>query len=171
MPYQDPIQLFMDQHQEGLKQLEAMGRAARGLMTEGYTPKAGEAILRARDFIATEVKHHNQMEEEALFPFLEASIGPAGPVAVMKAEHRQLWEGLDRLEIRLAKLRNHPENKEAVAGVAETAESVVSLLTQHIHKEDTVLYPLARRILKPEDMEEVFRRMDGMRTPQASLLT
>ncbi len=165
MTIPDPIKLFMEQHQEGLAQLEIMGRAARVLKEKGFSPEVALAIIRAKDFIATEVKLHNQMEEEALFPLLEQVVGPGGPVAVMLMEHRQLWEGLDALTLQLADLRDSPEKQNLILAVADSADFVINLLTNHIAKEDRVLYPMAQQVLRREAMQEVARRMESMLAP------
>lgn len=96
------------------------------------------------------MRRHLAMEEEVLFPAFSARSGPAGdgPIAVMKAEHRQM-EGL---------LEQIHETMEA--GHAEEAmdlgDTLLMLVQQHNGKEESMLYPMAEDMLAGdwEDLKE-----------------
>lgn len=92
----------------------------------------GAAALRS--FIS-ELETHFGTEEEVLFPAFEAATGmTVGPTQVMRYEHAQMRELLERMRAAL-------ENRDgrAFAGAAET---LLIVMQQHNMKEEGILYPL-----------------------------
>ena len=96
---------------------------------------------------------HHQKEEDELFPILEER-GVAcegGPIGVMLAEHdegRQLvgemQEALDAVE-----------TKGDAGPLVGFTRSFISLLREHIEKENEVLFPMADGALQPQDQEDL----------------
>jgi len=114
------------------------------------------------DFFKTFVdKCHHGKEEELLFPALEG-VGVSregGPIGVMLEEHRQ---GRDLVAKMNAALAQHSEgNREAVSDLLQHARAYIVLLTQHIDKENNVLFPMADRHLSREKQAELW---DGFET-------
>lgn len=79
---------------------------------------------------------HARIEEDLLFPNLEPRLGPMGPLAVMRKEHRELDELLLS-----AKTANDLTGLKAVVG------QLLDLAVDHFRKEETVLFHMAGRIL------------------------
>ncbi len=95
---------------------------------------------------------HFRKEEEILFPEFEARTGiTMGPTQVMRFEHQQVREMLERLE---EALRNR--NKEEFLSVGE---SLMVLIQQHNMKEEQILYPMSDQHL---DREEVVERLSQL---------
>ncbi len=163
--FEDPIIRFMDEHQQGLRELKKLLNAAKELKLKGYDPELYEKLHDATRFINEEVRAHNQNEENALFPALEEKIGTSGPTAVMRSEHQQLWEALDRLESDLNLLLTDGVNNPRIARIAELSTFIHDLLSQHISKEDNILYPMARRVLSGRELQEISRKMAGVPEP------
>ncbi len=111
---------------------------------------AKDAVAFFRDFAD---RCHHGKEEAHLFPALEAKGFPrqGGPTGVMLHEHEQ----------GRAHVRGMAENIDpAAAGDAaalrqfiEHAEGYISLLREHIYKEDHVLFQLADRTLSEADQQ------------------
>jgi len=154
----DPIEQLMHEHQEGLAALDRLEEAAKQVAVDGLSPATREAMDEAISFINGEIRGHNEKEEEVLFPALGPYLpSPGGPVDVMLDEHRQLWTLNDRL---VAALGNpSPDRTE----LAQTAMGIVTLLREHINKEDNVLYPMARQFLGEQGLAEVSRKMESLR--------
>jgi regulator of cell morphogenesis and NO signaling len=103
------------------------------------------------EFLAGEISQHFTVEEEALFPLLGRHLGTeVGPIAVMLSEHAQFR----RLQEGLAHAVKSGDRTRQQAG----ARAIVELLRAHIGKEDNVLFPMAERLLAPDEQEEVDRR-------------
>ena len=100
-------------------------------------------------------KCHHGKEEDLLFPEMVKAGVPKerGPIGVMLAEHQQgrgfirgMAEALDRRKKGDAK---------ALPSYAENARNYIALLTQHINKEDNVLFPMGEKVLSRKTQEEM----------------
>ncbi len=110
------------------------------------------------DFIRTfaDTCHHHK-EEGVLFAEMEAHGMPSngGPVGVMLAEHemgRNYVKGMARA---IDDYENGVVN--ADKEVVKNAQGYIGLLSQHINKEDNILYPMANDMLEDMDTELVER--------------
>ena len=98
---------------------------------------------------------HHAKEEGVLFPALEAAGMPreSGPIAVMLHEHT-----LGRTYV-----RQIADNLDAATNGDESAQVTVmrftlaysDLLTQHIQKENNILFNMADQVLSPDDQERL----------------
>jgi len=152
----DPIAIFMAQHEEGLAHLRELGGYIQRVESGEVTEEVLEGIRRATAFINNEVRAHNEREEELLFPELEKLLPPKGPTFVMRQEHRRLWEALEKVEGTLERLER---DGEAIDEPVASAQFVVQFLSEHINKENSVLYPMAKQLLAPEQMATIAQRM------------
>jgi len=154
----DPIEQLMHEHQEGLAALDRLEEAAKQVAADGLSSEMMKAMNQAIAFINGEIRGHNEKEEKVLFPALAPYLpSPGGPVDVMLAEHRELWQLNDRLVAALA------EPSPDQAALANTALSIVHLLRQHISKEDNILYPMARQFLGEDGLAQVASQMEALR--------
>lgn len=110
---------------------------------------AAEAAVAARDWAGgqpllarfhDELETHFRTEEELLFPAFETATGMSGgPTQMMRFEHAQMRDLLDRMAQALA-----AQDKDTFAGAAET---LLVLMQQHNMKEENILYPMCDRSL------------------------
>lgn len=108
-----------------------------------------EAAVAARDWqlaqslltsFHSDLETHFRTEEEVLFPAFEATTGmTGGPTQMMRFEHVQMRDLLDRMESALSR-----QDQDAFAGAAET---LLILMQQHNMKEENILYPMCDRSL------------------------
>ena len=96
--------------------------------------KWDEGAAELEKFIA-ELESHFTAEESVLFPRFEAATGmTGGPTQVMRGEHRDMREALERMRDAVAR-----RDKDDYAGEAET---LLILMQQHNMKEENILYPM-----------------------------
>ncbi len=105
---------------------------------------------------------HHTKEEKVLFPAMESHgvASSTGPIGVMLAEH-----DLGRRYINaLAEAARHYAQDSAASGatLAQSARGYATLVRQHIHKEDTVLYPMAIALLSESEMEAVRQQFEAL---------
>ncbi len=98
------------------------------------------------------LKRHIKAEEDMLFPVFEQKTGmhKDGPTVVMKMEHREIQELLDKI---LAATDTKDE-----AQITEAANIIVNILTDHNMKEDRILYPKSDEFLSEAERSDVVKR-------------
>jgi hemerythrin-like domain-containing protein len=99
-------------------------------------------------------KCHHGKEEGILFPALAKAGLPAegGPVGVMLSEHAQGRQFIRDMETAIASADN---KRFAVA-----ADAYASLLSAHIQKENSVLFPMADKILETGELDGIGERFE-----------
>ena len=91
--------------------------------------------------LAAALAGHAQLEENLLFRILEPHIGSMGPLTVMRMEHDQIEEGLERLPA----ARELEQARQLLLQIVEVAR-------RHFAKEERVLYPMASQALSVETL-------------------
>ena len=135
-----------DEH-KGIKlMLRIMDRICDRLLTgEQINPEHLEKIV---DFLKVfaDTCHHAK-EEELLFPAMVRAGIPkeGGPIGVMLAEHSQGRAHVKALGEAVADFK--AGNSAASKIIVEHARAYIALLSQHIDKEDTILYPMADKYI------------------------
>jgi hemerythrin-like domain-containing protein len=109
---------------------------------------------------------HHAKEEEFLFPAMEAAgvQREGGPIGVMLMEHERGRKLVVELKEALADYL--PEDKAAAARIRLVAYEYEALLTQHILKENSVIFPLANDILdaaKDRELVDAFEQLERER--------
>ena len=92
---------------------------------------------------------HHQREEEVLFPELERR-GIYGPPAVMRAEHKELRAMKAQL-LELASSASERNFRDFQSKLDPTSRWLVSLLRDHISKENNVLFPMALQVISAKE--------------------
>ena len=87
------------------------------------------------------MQRHIAMEEEVLFPALEAasSMNEGGPTAVMRLEHHQIRALLEDIDETIGS----GDCEQAL----EVGDTLLMLIQTHSAKEEKVLYPMAENLL------------------------
>jgi hemerythrin-like domain-containing protein len=119
---------------------EAIDRIRRGeTLPEGFDVWTLDFIRNFADGC------HHAKEEDVLFPLLELRGIPrqGGPIGCMLHEHDLGRQCVAKMSAAIS--AGNPE------AFADAAESYVTLLRQHIFKEDHVLFHMADMFLTPED--------------------
>lgn len=128
------------EHKKILKQLEELEAAVK-------KPKIDKSKIKEfLDFTKNFAEPHHQKEEKVLFPALEKKGIPkeGGPIGMMLLEHKTKRGYVKKLQKALVK----DEEEE----IKEYAQSIVSLLTDHIYKEENILYPCAKDVLTTNEL-------------------
>ena len=153
-----PTRVLRDEHRVVQLVVQAMAREADAVA--GGAPVGRQRVADMIDFTRsfTDGCHHLK-EERLLFPRLrERSPGAEAPIAMMLAEHE-----LGREHMRAIEAAPPPPpdgDREASADVAANLRDYASLLETHIRKEDSVLFPLADRILTAEDRAHLAKEFE-----------
>lgn len=157
-------QQLKDEHEGVKRMLSILGEVSRQLDSTGNVNM--EHFAGMLEFLKVFVdKCHHGKEEELLFPALvHAGIPQDGPIAVMLYEHE-----MGRKYIRVmsdAFERYALKDKSAAEAIAQNARDYIALLTEHIDKENNVLFAMADDRLSEkaqEDLFEGFEQIEGSR--------
>lgn len=154
----NPLDMIANAHAVQVEMCDAMERIADGLPDEVDRRLCAEVASR----LTFDLPLHHHDEETALFPLLQRRALPE--------------DGLDKILERLAS--EHDSDNDFASEIAEALETLAQggrpqnpemlgymlrgffeRYRRHVHWENTLVMPLARLRLKPEDLVELDARM------------
>lgn|SRR5574341_963599 len=102
------------------------------------------------------LQKHIVWEEEILFPIFEKKTGmyETGPTAVMRMEHRQIKDFLEKIHDKIL--------KGEAKGIDELEGGLIEVLTAHNMKEESILYPWIDDEISETEREKVFKEMKDL---------
>ncbi len=128
---------------------------------QGFTESPGKARLenwgKAVDFIRNFADRcHHLKEEKIFFPALEKQgiARDGGPIGMMLTEHE---EGRSYVRAMAEALKGEVPPKTALV---ENARAYLSLLRDHIRKEDEILFNMADEVLSSEEQKKLLREFE-----------
>lgn len=142
-------QVMMDEHQLILRMITLVEKNTE--LLEAGQFRNWQFYLDAVDFIRNYAdSFHHAKEEDVLFVELIANGMPAkqSPIEAMLMEHDEGRAHVKAMEEAAQKALNGETGQVPV--IIEHAKGYAELLRGHIDKEDTILYPLAERVLPNE---------------------
>ncbi len=148
----DITQALVDEHRLILRMLALLERNAPLTAAGSYTNY--QFYRDAVDFIRNYAdRFHHAKEEDILFEALIANGMPRenSPVAAMLMEHDRGRAYVKAMEE--AALAAEAGDASRTGDLAENALAYLTMLREHIDKEDTILYPLAERVI-PEGLRD-----------------
>jgi len=109
-------------------------------------------------------KCHHAKEEDLLFPAMQEAGIPkqGGPIGVMLMEHiygREYVKGMTQAIEKYEK-----GDAKAPSEFIKNARGYIELLSQHIYKEDNILYPMADRVFSEQTQEGLLKEFDRVET-------
>ena len=162
------IEQLKEEHQAILLMLKIMEAACKKL-------EAGEDV--SKDDLNDMVKFikefadksHHLKEEDLLFPAMEEAGIPreGGPIGVMLSEHTTGRDYVKGLSVGIKEYAKGDTN--AANQIIENARNYSSLLSNHIYKEDNVLYPMAKLRLSKEQQEELLKEFETVNSKKIGL--
>lgn len=148
----DPIEILVDEHKLIKRGLTILETAASriGDDPENAAPHFESLV----DFIRTfaDACHHAK-EEDTLFVEMERRGIPreGGPIGAMLHDHTIGREFVGKMKDAADAVASGDHSQVPI--VVENARGYVSLLREHIDKEDNVLYMIARQVMSPEELD------------------
>ena len=146
-------EVLMHEHEAIKEMLEVVGRVCDRLESGRQVPV--EHLEQIIEFLRVFADRcHHGKEQDLLFPAMQEAGIPAqgGPIGVMLAEHdmgRGFIAGMAEATERYRK------NAAAAPAIGRNARAYISLLTDHIFKEDNILYPMADARLSEKKQQEL----------------
>ena len=118
------------------------------------------AVLFAREFVDG---YHHFKEEHQMFVMLAQKVKGRydAPIEALRYQHERGRSLVSAISDAIAGY--HRGDERAVLSILESVAAFGALLRQHINREDSVFYPMAKKELSKEEQErlvEEFRRAD-----------
>ena len=143
--FSPPMQALVDEHQVILLAIAQIPAAVAALGRDGGEPQR-QTIRDLVDFIREFAdRYHHAKEEEILFGYFD---GNAEIIQAMRAEH-----DIGRSHVRAAAEAVEAGDR---AAVRQRLTAYGALLTEHIRKEDEILYPWMNRQLTDSQVGRLF---------------
>ena len=155
----DPLEILVNEHEKGELHLRNLRDAANDIRTHGFSTGAFNRIGEAIRFIDTEMRHHNEKEEEFLLPLIAPHI-PDAPLE-MRREHRALWTAFEELRRYVQDIEDGRLRGTAITDLVESALLIVYILGDHIVRENEVLFPAVKRLLSPDEYDQLTKGIAG----------
>ena len=102
------------------------------------------------------LQRHIVWEEDILFPVFEdkTEMHKEGPTFVMRSEHREIKNFLERIHSKLV--------KEDINDLSELEKALFKVLSDHNQKEENILYPWIDSSTTVAEREKLFARMKSL---------
>jgi hemerythrin-like domain-containing protein len=154
-----PTEQLKEEHQAIKVMLRIAEKVCQKLESgEEVNPEHLEQIVEFIKVFAD--KCHHGKEEDLLFAAMEEAGIPrkGGPIGVMLTEH-DMGRGYVRgMSEAVAKYK--AGDRKASSAIVVNARNYIALLTQHIDKEDNILYPMADMHLSGERQKELLEEFE-----------
>ena len=163
-PDLNALEELMKEHEAVLSQLDtlvlALGEVAKEKVS--FDSEALRVVEEVIGLLETDLGLHLRKEEEILFPVLSPSLGQeGGPIGVMLREHEGLRQILSTLRNAVLVFRAEPQSA-SLEEILKGGYSLISLLRQHIQKEDSCLFPMADSNLNRTRLQDLGTEMRAM---------
>ena len=110
------------------------------------------------------LKKHTDKEEEHFFPALGTYIGfEQGPLMGIQEEHQEI-DGYIGHFFHHTRGTIEAMSIEDMKTVAKDAGEAFEVLTIHFVKEETVLFPMAEKLMQAADQDELYKKMNTLIT-------
>lgn len=158
-----PTESLIHEHEIVRLVLDAIGREVEQI--DGLGKADFEVIRKILDFSRnfTDRCHHAKEENHLFTALVKRGLSrDEGPIAVMLWEHTQ---GREKIKV-IADTLAYAEKGNGIARdiLRQNLDAYAKLLQAHISKENNVLFPLADKLLTPEDqkdLEKAFEKVEA----------
>lgn len=162
MTGQEHLNKLGKEHEKALERLEGLKTY---LLEIGRVASLHEPVKTFEEMLVLldhEVRMHFRKEEEGLFPAMESFLpADSGPLYVMNLEHEAIRQTFTRLKNVVKNIQIPEANAEKLKAVLmETGFHFISLMRNHIQKEDHVLFPMAEDHLTQRVWEQLEKKCE-----------
>jgi iron-sulfur cluster repair protein YtfE (RIC family) len=137
----------MKQHAVGLEWLQRIATAVDSIKADGFSAKAFEVITDAVKYLGTEMHCHTENEEKYLFPLIDKHAFDSP--TVLRHERREMWQAYNELQLSVRDVEEGRIHGTTMRELLQSAQLVVERFRNQIEKEDTIIFPMVKRLLTP----------------------
>jgi hemerythrin-like domain-containing protein len=158
-----PTEVLVKEHDAILVMLEILKAVSTRL--ENKKPVKPEHLPQIVEFIQVFAdKCHHGKEENLLFKSMVKAGMPeeGGPISVMLSEHEMGRDFVRKMDAAASAFING--DRSAVTQFIQNARGYASLLSQHIQKENKVLFPMADKVIPQEEQSQLLEEFEKVET-------
>ena len=145
----DPLDVLIKQHAGGLKRLDEITGAVESIKADGFSAKAFQIIADAVKYLGTEMHCHTENEERYLFPLMDKHAFDSP--TVLRHERREMWQAFNELQLSVRDVEEGRIHGTTMRELLQSAQLVVERFRNQIEKEDTIIFPMVKRLLTPAE--------------------
>ncbi|MBK7816126.1 MAG: hemerythrin domain-containing protein [Sphingobacteriaceae bacterium] len=152
----EALQELMKEHKVAVEKIEAFENALVEYKTSGYVlnPSINSTLSEFFKFYDNNLLVHNEKEDKALFPILNAKLLESGEHSIGENPKTASFN-LFGLATRI----KDPQSRMFICDTAyDTSREFTELLRLHIYREDYTLFPLAHKLISAEEFEEISKK-------------
>ena len=149
MQFEDPIKMLIREHEEGKEHLERLHEAIKSIQINGFSAKAFKQISASTQYISSRMRQHNLKEERYLFSKLDKHLFES-PNAI-RHDRREMWQAFNELMMSVKEVEEGRVHGTTIRELILSAGMVVERFRNQIDKENTVVFPLVKRMFTPEE--------------------
>lgn len=163
--FDQPIGLLTDCHRRIEKFLGALLAVTESRQGGPLDERDREAMEKSLRYFRSAAPWHTADEEVSLFPRLRDRDDPAAralleKVAALEADHRTAERQHEEVDVLVRRwLDESALEAEALARLTALLESLRASYQEHIALEDNEVFPLARQVLSPAQLQAMGREM------------
>jgi DUF438 domain-containing protein len=160
VPPGHPLRILLEEHKILLQLLEKLATHADLIAQACDLVYVGDDLTQTKKTMEEllDAEKHYLREENALFPVLEKH-GISEPPAIMWMEHDKIREKKKQI-YNMVKEYRAKDFQEFKNSLIEDARSLNTLLSNHIFKENTILYPAALKVISEDEWSDMRKDFD-----------
>ena len=155
-----PTQILKEEHENVLQKLDSLEEIISHLDKKD---EVSDKLKELASFFKTDFWIHFAKEEEALFPEIEKFIPrEGGPTGMMFIEHEDLRNTNTQLQPVIGVYLRDAGDLETKGIIQRYGTHFISLLREHINKENNILFMMADMHLDQRQMDKVIKLFDEL---------
>lgn len=161
VPDDDAFAPLIAAHEDFVDKLTELEATLDEVMaTREMREENGIIVDEALRFFEEELVPHLHLEDEAVLPRLEKAIGRHGTlVDVVAYEHAEIRREIEKFAIARGELNRDQNSWDKIQEMNRHGIFLVQFLWNHFRKENTSLFPTARRVLSAEETDELKKQL------------
>jgi hemerythrin-like domain-containing protein len=164
VPDDDPFGPLIAAHEDFVDKLTELEATLDEMMATREAREENQIIVdEAVRFFEEELVPHLRLEDEAVLPRLEKAIGRYGTlVNVVAYEHDEIRRGIGKFTVARDELRRDPDSWPKMQELNRHGIFLVQFLWTHFRKENTSLFPTARKVLSAEEIRGMQKQLSAV---------
>jgi hemerythrin-like domain-containing protein len=173
--FSNPLGMLSDCHRRIETFLQALRRVVREAHGRDLSRTQRKALEAALEYFRESAPKHTLDEEESLFPLLRESVTEPTALQLLDQLHQEHKKAdQQHLEVELLGRRwlteGHLE-EESARQMSDTLENLAAMYKTHIEFEDSLIFPLAEKVLSAAEIKAIGCEMAARRGVDLDICT